>query len=52
MKKYIIESKVTRIEQVEVKAKNRREAMNLADRNKNLKWEQTHPEERQLISIS
>ena len=52
MKKYTIESRVSKIEMLEIKANSRKEAIKIAEQNKGLKWEETHPEERQLISIS
>ena len=50
--RYAIESTVTRIECVYITAKNRKEAIKIAEQNESLNWEITHEEERQLTSIS
>lgn len=53
MRTFIIESRVTRIETIEIMAHNRKEALNKAeDKTFANNWEETHPEERQLVSIS
>ena len=53
MREFHIESRVTRIETVQVMAHSRKEAIAKAESTefKN-NWEQTHEEERQLVSIS
>ena len=52
MATFNIESRVTRIEFAKVTANTRKEALKIAEEKKSLKWEQTHPEKRQLVSIS
>lgn len=51
MKEFTIESKVTRIECAKVKANSKSDAIKFAENNPHIKWEETHEEERSLVSI-
>jgi len=52
MKTFYIESRVTRVEFLEIKAESRAEALKAAENAEGRYWKRTHDEERQLVSIS
>lgn len=52
MKTYTIESRVTRIETIEIKAESRQEAIEAAEQAENRFWTTISEDERQLTSIS